>query len=231
MKAYFISGLGCDSRAFQRIELPPEYEIVHLDWLKPEEQEDIEHYSKRLAGPIDAAAPFILVGLSFGGMIAVEICKFKKPHKLFLISSVTSRQNMPVLYRICGFLRIDRLVPIKWLKTPKPILYWAFGPLDAETKPLFKEILFETDSVFLKWALGVILRWKNTQLPDQFIQIQGKRDRIFSCSPGKTVRLINAGGHFCVYSNSADVNQILKEELQVHGNPQNLIETAVGEPE
>ncbi|WP_069658325.1 alpha/beta hydrolase [Arcticibacter eurypsychrophilus] len=180
MKAYFISGLGCDRRAFQRIVLPSEYEIVHLDWLMPEDNESIEHYSARLAEPIGITEPFVLVGLSFGGMIAVEISKFKKPHKLFLISSIATRSSLPALYKVCGLLHLDKIVPAKWLRYPNIALYWVFGPLTQETKLLFKGILFETDPIFLKWALGVIARWKSTQLPEQLIQIHGRRDRIFN---------------------------------------------------
>ncbi|WP_069658324.1 alpha/beta fold hydrolase [Arcticibacter eurypsychrophilus] len=74
-------------------------------------------------------------------------------------------------------------------------------------------ILFETDPIFLKWALGVIARWKSTQLPEQLIQIHGRRDRIFPCAAGSSLRVVKAGGHFCVYSNSEQVNKILKDEL------------------
>ena len=213
MKAYFISGLGCDRRVFQHTVLPAGYEIVHLDWLMPENNESIEHYAKRLAELISDTEPFILVGLSFGGMVAVEISKFKKPQKLFLISSIASRSSLPALYKACGSLRLDKIVPPRWLKYPNAAMYWVFGPLNQETKSLFKDILFETDPLFLKWALGVIARWKSNQLPDHFIQIHGKHDRIFPCAAGANVRVVDAGGHLCVYSNSEEVNRILKDEL------------------
>ncbi len=214
MKAYFISGLGCDRRAFQRIRMPEGFDVVHLEWIPPEPQESLHDYSVRLARPIDASLPFILVGLSFGGMAAIEISKVKQPEKLFLISSVTSWKDLPFLYRACGRLFLDRIIPASWLKKPNVFINRFFGPLDKQTKPLFNQILEDTDPVFLKWALGRISRWRNEQVPSCLVRIHSRNDRVF---PGQKFRngyMLSRGGHFCVYTNGPEINRILAKELQ-----------------
>lgn len=90
MKAYFISGMGADKRVFTHIQLPEGFEAVFLDWLAPNREETLPSYAMRLADHIDTTEPFVLIGLSFGGMLATEIAKqyppaatvsyFKHPH-------------------------------------------------------------------------------------------------------------------------------------------------------
>ncbi|HEY0434517.1 MAG TPA: hypothetical protein VGC95_11625, partial [Chitinophagaceae bacterium] len=79
MKAYFISGLGADRRAFYRIQMPSSIQIVHLDWIDPLPKESLNDYALRFSKLIDRHEEFILVGLSFGGMLAVELGKFLQP--------------------------------------------------------------------------------------------------------------------------------------------------------
>lgn len=92
MKIYAISGLGADERAFQFLEFP--YEVVHVKWITPEGDESMSSYAKRLCAQVDTSEPFALVGLSFGGMLATEMCKFIKPvHTILLSSAETKRRS------------------------------------------------------------------------------------------------------------------------------------------
>jgi pimeloyl-ACP methyl ester carboxylesterase len=76
MIVYFLSGLGADERAFQKIILPPEYEIRHIPWELIKGDETLEYYAQKLSLKIDDTQPFLLAGLSMGGIVALEICKF-----------------------------------------------------------------------------------------------------------------------------------------------------------
>ncbi len=70
---YFISGLGADKRAFQFLNLRF-CNPVFVEWIKPEHEESISDYAARLKDQIRDDHP-VIVGLSFGGMIAVEYAK------------------------------------------------------------------------------------------------------------------------------------------------------------
>ena len=89
MKAYFFSGLGADKKAFGQLQFPENIDPVFIDWIQPIPDEPIESYAKRISGSIDDSQPFILVGLSFGGIMATEVIEFVSPHKTILISSVS----------------------------------------------------------------------------------------------------------------------------------------------
>lgn len=75
MNVYFISGLGADKRIFSKLTLSAEFDIIHIDWIVPFSKETLVSYAKRLSKVIDVNNPFALIGVSFGGMIAVEIAK------------------------------------------------------------------------------------------------------------------------------------------------------------
>ena len=110
MKAYFISGLGADKTIFRNIRIPASIEPVYIEWIEAKKNETLASYAHRISACIDTTEPFILVGLSFGGMIAVEISKLYKPYKLILISSIPGIQDLPKLYKWAGKLHLQKII-------------------------------------------------------------------------------------------------------------------------
>ncbi|WP_051584663.1 alpha/beta fold hydrolase [Pedobacter jeongneungensis] len=104
MNTYFICGLGADKRIFAKLKLDEKINMIHVDWIKPVKNESLSAYAERLSKVIDNAQPFALVGVSFGGMIAVEIAKILNPVSTIIISSTMLSNHLPVLYRFAGRL-------------------------------------------------------------------------------------------------------------------------------
>ena len=75
---FFISGLGADHRAFDRIDLAG-YEQTHIPWVIPEKNDSMHSYAQKMAEPILAASHPVVIGVSLGGMIASEMTTFV-PH-------------------------------------------------------------------------------------------------------------------------------------------------------
>ena len=88
MKVYFISGLAADSRVFKHIQLPSGYQAHYLDWITPLPNESLKGYALRLSEAIDLKEPFVIAGLSMGGMIATEIANIYQPAACILFCSV-----------------------------------------------------------------------------------------------------------------------------------------------
>lgn len=93
MKVYAISGLGADARVFQFLKLP--IEIITIDWLSPKRNESLSEYAARLIPQINIKQEFILLGVSFGGLIALELSKLLKPKATILISSFDDPAILP----------------------------------------------------------------------------------------------------------------------------------------
>ncbi|MEO1802961.1 MAG: alpha/beta hydrolase, partial [Cyanobacteria bacterium J06629_2] len=94
---YCVSGLGADERVFQKLKFQG-YQPVHIKWVEPEPQETIAEYTKRLTTQIKSECP-ILIGLSFGGIVAVEMSKHIATEKVILISSTKNQQEIPFYFQ------------------------------------------------------------------------------------------------------------------------------------
>ncbi|MDX1783472.1 MAG: alpha/beta hydrolase, partial [Aequorivita vladivostokensis] len=91
---YFVPGMAAGSEIFRNIKFPETYEVHILEWLIPEKNESLKAYAERMARRIQEKNP-ILIGVSFGGVVAQEMSDFLELKKLIIISSVKSRDELP----------------------------------------------------------------------------------------------------------------------------------------
>lgn len=108
---YCISGLGADERAFSKLNVEA-YQLKVIPWLQPLQKETIEAYAKRMMVAIDEENP-ILMGLSFGGMLCIEISKQIAVQKIIIISSIKSYTELPLWMKAAGRLKLNKIVPIR----------------------------------------------------------------------------------------------------------------------
>lgn len=214
MNAYFISGLGADKRIFSKLKLSEKINIIHIDWINPNKNETLEAYAQRLSRIIDTSQPFALVGVSFGGMIAVEIAKNLTPTTTVIISSTMLSTQLPRLYRLAGKLGLLKLIPAKILKYSNKLTQnYYFGTRSGSEKILLSKIIKDTDAYFLKWAIGSILGWKNNIKPEQIYHIHGTNDKILYSKTAKPDYIIENGTHFMVYQNAVEISGIIDHIL------------------
>ncbi|WP_244893020.1 alpha/beta hydrolase [Elizabethkingia ursingii] len=207
-KIYVFSGLGVDKRVFDYIDFDmPGVEFI--DWIKPLKKENLTEYAKRISSELTAENP-ILIGLSFGGMLAVEVSKILKCEKLILIASAKSKYEVPKIYRVAGKLKINRLIPGELLKQYNFMLAWFFGINSNAEKTLLKNILKDTDPEFLSWAINEIVNWQNKSYPENCTHIHGNKDHILPLRNVKADHVINKGGHFMTVSQPKEIEEIIR---------------------
>lgn len=213
MNIYFISGLGADKRAFERIHLSNNYSIHHLPWITPLKNETLINYAKRLSALIDTTKPFALVGLSMGGMIAAAMNDFLQPQKTILISSVACSAELPAYFKWCGSTGLHKFIPTRLLNKPNGLAYWLFGAKSTTEKKLMGYIIKEGDAAFIKWGIGAILTWKGIQKPKNIFHIHGEADKILPQRFTKPDIVIKGGSHFMVWTKAGEVSRLLKKAL------------------
>ena len=209
---YFISGLAADGRVFKNIHLPEGFEAIYLDWITPVKDESLRDYSLRLAERIDVSEEFILVGLSMGGMVAVEIAKKVAPSLIIIIASVPVSDQLPFYFRIAARLYLHRFISIRLLKIAA-ITKRLFTTETKEDKELLKTVIRESNPAFIKWALTAILHWENKTIPEKLIHIHGSRDEILLVKYTQPTYIIPKAGHLMVMNRAEEINRILKEIL------------------
>lgn len=209
---YVLSGLGADERAFKRIDWG-DLEVHHIPWLPVKRGDDFQVYLKRLADCI-TEPNFILLGMSFGGMIAQEIANLKKPDKLILISSFKGPWELPWHFRLAMSMHLDAFLAPRLLKRTGRIAQWFFGTKQGKDDgKLLKRIMDDTDEDFIAWALRQIGAWKgNKERPT--ISIHGSNDRLIPISKVQVDYIIDHAGHFMVYNHADEISAIVRELCQ-----------------
>ena len=213
---YCLSGLGADHRIFKHLDVP-QTELMHLDWLMPKEKlESLDEYAKRLAANIKHDNP-ILLGVSFGGMMAIEIAKQIPVKAVILISSVKSSHELPTWMKVFGKCRAEVLLPsvplksVKPLSAIRPIQNYFLGAKTADAIEIANEFRDNVDPLYLKWSIRQIFNWKNQWNPPQLFHLHGDNDKLFPISKVKPTHTISQGGHFMVMSHSTEINRIVGE--------------------
>lgn len=206
---YFLSGLGADKRAFQFLKLPG-YQLHYLDWLNPDPRETIDHYAQRLASAITAKHP-VLVGLSFGGIMAIEVSKWVKVEKVILISSPKTQLELPIYLQIFRWFPVYYAIPPRLLKRIMLLVMdWFFSINSREESLLLKTILLDTKDDFLRWAIDIVLHWNQTEAIENVYHIHGRGDRIFPLRFLKADTLIE-GGHFMIVNQAERISALLRQ--------------------
>lgn len=211
-KVYFISGLGADQRVFAHLDLP-NIEAIYIDWVKPSEEDTMATYAAKLLPQIDTTVPVTLLGLSFGGMLAVELSHLIEDSQTILLSTAITASAIPLRYILLEKWHVPEKIPFSLLRNANALTYHFFGIKTAGYKVLLKDILAHTDEHFFRWAIQAILHWENEKVPLHVTQIHGTEDKILPLVETPNIIQVEGGGHFMVLEQAAEVTEILKQIL------------------
>ena len=206
MKIYAIPGLGADQRVFEYLDL--NHELVPLEWIPPKKKERLKEYALRLAQAIDTSAPFGILGVSFGGMIAVEISKVLKPEVTILLSTAETHKELRWIYRLVGKTNLLYFMPKATFNISISVAWFLFGTKN----PVLKSILDDTDPAFAKWAAIAITKWKNDEIINNSLRISGSKDKILP-PKNPNILLIPDAQHFMIVDRSGEISEIINSSL------------------
>jgi len=208
---YCISGFGADERVFSKLDFG-ENEVHFIGWKIPQKQETLKEYSQRMADEIKFPEA-VLIGLSFGGMMSVEISKIVPVTKIILLSSVATVNEMPWYMKTAGKLKLDKIFPLRPSAALAPIENYNLGVTTEEEKKLVNEYRKNIHPYYTSWAIDQILNWKNTLYPANLTHIHGDNDHIFPIKNITADHVIKGGGHLFLMNRSQEVNEILRKLL------------------
>jgi pimeloyl-ACP methyl ester carboxylesterase len=213
-KVYLISGLGADSRLFKNVVLPAGYEAILVDWLIPSYTDTLTTYTQNIINQYSINEDSIVIGVSLGGMISVEIAKQVKLDKVILISSIKTDKEAPWYFKFFRSLPVYKAIPGKLMTHVGFLIKPMFGNMNANDLQLFKSMLRNSSPVFLKWAMRAALYWKNNMVFSNHYHIIGDNDLVF---PYKNIKnptaIINGGTHIMVFDKANEINKLLEEIL------------------
>ena len=217
MKIFMIPGLGFDHRIFRNLHLP-DCQPVFLNWIDPLPEETLNGYAKRIAQLIPDNEPIILLGHSFGGILCQMISELKKVDAIFLISTIESRNELPLNLKIIAHLGLERVITRSLIL--RSFRFWgeSYGYSDKEAQSLFKEMIKNNSKTYLKWALKTISEWEEPESSRngaKVIRIHGALDKTFPIKRMNAVDyIIDGGHHFMVFQKAAKISEIIMKEIE-----------------
>ena len=210
---YFISGLGADERVFQFLDLTKTAHYF-IRWNEPKKDESLIEYCLKLTEQIDKTSEIILIGVSFGGIIAQEISKIITCKKVIIISSVKSENEFSWQLKLARKLQIHKIIPVWVLRfSNKLTANYFFGTESKTESKLLHQIIKDTDPRFLIWAIHQIMNWKNKIYPQNLVHIHGSSDRIFPIKYIKNVVTLPKSGHFMIVNRFKEIEQLIFENI------------------
>ncbi len=211
-RIYCISGLGADEKIFEGI-IPHEDTFVYLQWLQPNHREDIQSYADRMSQNITPEESPILLGVSFGGMIAIEIARRRAVKALVLISSVKTYNELPRWMRISGHLNLHKLIPTRFSKLTEGFDNRQLGIKTKYEVMIVNGYRKQANATMMAWGVKEVLKWKNSEIPENCIHIHGSEDRVFPIRNIRPTHIIDGGSHIMILNRKEEIKRIISMEL------------------
>jgi len=211
---YFIPGLAAGKEIFNFIQLPEnKYSKHYIEWLPPKfRKEKLEDYVLRMSEQIKHKNP-VLIGVSFGGIIAQEIAKIIPVRKIILISSIKNRGEFPRRLKWIKALKLYRLFPAKAFKNIHNFNRFAFGKTLSKKAELYNKYLNVRDENYLRWAIYSVLSWNQKESFPQILHIHGSNDPIFPIKYIENPVVIKGGNHAIILTKAKQISHIINKSI------------------
>ena len=211
-KIYCISGLGADEGAFSRLRIPG-HQLIYLPWLLPETKESIHVYAKRMSVIITEESP-IIMGLSFGGMMAIEIAKFLPVKQIILISSISTMHDLPGWMKHAAKLNLNKMFSMRSNKLLEPIQNRLLGiSKDSAEIEMVRNYRKNAPLSYTTWAVNEVINWRNNFQHPSLFHIHGDNDKMFPIKKLSPTCVVKGGGHFMIMNKSAEVSAYINSIL------------------
>ena len=207
---YFLPGLAANASIFKNIKLDTDrFEMYFLEWMIPFEEESISDYALRFCSKVNHSNA-VLVGVSFGGIIAQEMNLVHNFRKIVIISSVKTRQELPLHLQLAGKTKVYKLMPTSFFAQNIDLLSkYAFGKPIVKRLDLYKQYLSITDKRYLDWAIKQVVSWYQEQSDSNLVHIHGDKDLIFPIENINDSIVVKGGTHIMILNKYKWLNENL----------------------
>ncbi len=210
---YFVPGMAAGSEIFRNIKLPENYEIHIMEWLIPEKGESLKDYAKRMSFCVKENGA-VLVGVSFGGVVAQEMSVFLNLKKLIIISSVKTRNELPRRMKLASFTKAYKLIPTSLVLSVEDLTKFSVGPKSKKRLSLYQQYLHVRNKQYLDWALEKMVTWARKKKIENVIHIQGDKDMVFPIKYIDNCEVIKGGTHIMILNKGQEISKKLLEIIE-----------------
>lgn len=175
--------------------------IKYVHWPVYEKEQTISEVSERIIKENSIQSNDIVGGSSLGGIVAAEIAKHVRLHKLLLIGSTLNPDNInPVLKKLSTLSQI----------TPVHLIQALAGKVNTIVENRLLKMLSHSETLFIKSMCKAVFEWEGNQKPNCAVaQIHGKNDHVIF-PPSTGAKIIQNGGHLIAMTHETCVVEFIK---------------------
>jgi pimeloyl-ACP methyl ester carboxylesterase len=213
-KIYLIHGQGSDGRLFSKLTLNAAFDTFCLNLPVPAKGTNMQSFAQQLIPKIDTSGPFILIGVSLGGMVAAELNDILHPLQTIIISSAKNNNELPKRYKFMRAFPLYKLFPAGFLKASSFMMQPLVEPDRKKEKAIFKSMLRKKDKHFLKRTIPMIVNWdKKCNNGKALIQIHGTKDHTIPIKNITESIAVTNGSHMMVLTQADLISEKINEIL------------------
>ncbi len=217
-------GLGADPRMFRNQKAVLGDDLECPDWLMPDAGETFDAYVQRWAREIAPKPgddrPLFLGGVSFGGMVAMQMAQHMHPKAVILIGSCRSHHAKPKRWQVAR--RVGDLIP-NWLLGRRVLAAGALwvstlDQLDSHHRSLLMSMAADSDPKRMRWSGHACAGWAfdPETIPGfpPVHQVHGRLDAIIPHYPSDPDKVIPDGRHIINFSHPHTVNRYIMDVVK-----------------
>jgi len=206
-----LSGHGSDERIFSKLNLQKDYDTVYIKYPIPYKNETLKDYALRISWQIDASKPFSLLGVSLGGMIAVELNDILKPEKVIIISSAANNNELPMRYDFVSAVELDKIPTANFYKLSAKMAQKVVEHDREKEAELFNSMLKNKKALFLKRAAHMIVNWNREEAKKKNVyHLHGTNDKTIPFRNVNADFVIQNGSHMMALTEADKIAVIIK---------------------
>ena len=211
---YCFPGQGSDKHLFDSISVDSNYVLEIIEYGSPEKGMSMESSARSLSVNIDTTRKFILLGVSLGGMICIELSEFLNPEKTIIISSAKNRKELPLRYKFQRTVPLYKIFGGRTLLAGAKFLQPIVEPDRNKNKETFKQMISSKDPTYMKRTISIIINWRRISNSKRIYQIHGNNDHTI---PLRNITnpdfIVRNGSHMITLTRPAEINKNLNSIL------------------
>ena len=195
---FLMPGMAANPSIFDNLSLPEnQFQLHKLHWEIPLKNESLSNYALRMTKKIEHE-DIVLLGVSFGGILVQEMSKHITLRKLFIVSSVKTKHELPTRFKVLKATKAYKLLPTQLASNLDLLAKFSFGNTIKKRIDLYKKYLSVNNKYYLDWSIEQVINWEQDKVIPEVIHIHGEKDLVFPYQYISNCITIKNGTHIMI---------------------------------
>jgi len=195
---FLMPGMAANPSIFDNLSLPEnQFQLHKLHWEIPLKNESLSNYALRMTKKIEHE-DIVLLGVSFGGILVQEMSKHITLRKLFIVSSVKTKHELPTRFKVLKATKAYKLLPTQLASNLDLLAKFSFGDTIKKRIDLYKKYLSVNNKYYLDWSIEQVINWEQDKVIPEVIHIHGEKDLVFPYQYISNCITIKNGTHIMI---------------------------------